>query len=93
MPALTPVLPVTAMAGDEPTTTDANLLLGRLSSRGLLDGDMGLNPDLSREVYKPIADQLGFTPEKAAQGMLGIVIANMVRTIRTISVRTWPRSA
>ena len=47
---------------------------------------MGLNPGLSLEVYKPIADQLGFTPEKTAQGMLGIVIANMVRTIRTISV-------
>lgn len=72
--------------GDEPTTTDANLLLGRLSSRGLLDGDMGLNPELSRQVYTPIADQLGFTPEKTAQGMLGIVVANMVRTIRTISV-------
>ena len=72
--------------GDEPTTTDANLLLGRLSSRGLLDGEMGLDPELSRAVYKPIADQLGFTPEKTAQGMLGIVIANMVRTIRTISV-------
>ena len=72
--------------GDEPTTTDANLLLGRLSDRGLLDGDMGLDRDLSRQVYKPIADQLGFSPEKTAQGMLGIVIANMVRTIRTISV-------
>lgn len=72
--------------GDEPTTTDANLLLGRLSSRGLLDGDMGLNPELSRQVYQPIADKLGFTPEKTAHGMLGIVIANMVRTIRTISV-------
>ena len=72
--------------GDEPTTTDANLLLGRLSSRGLLDGEMGLDPELSRAVFKPIADQLGFTPEKTAQGMLGIVIANMVRTIRTISV-------
>ena len=72
--------------GDEPTTTDANLLLGRLSSRGLLDGDMGLDPELSREVYQPIADKLGFTPEKTAHGMLGIVIANMVRTIRTISV-------
>ncbi len=72
--------------GTEPTTTDANLLLGRLSSRGLLDGDMGLDPELSRQVYKPIADQLGFTTEKTAQGMLGIVIANMVRTIRTISV-------
>lgn len=72
--------------GDEPTTTDANLLLGRLSSRGLLDGDMGLDPELSRQVFQPIADQLGFTPEKTAHGMLGIVIANMVRTIRTISV-------
>ena len=72
--------------GDEPTTTDANLLLGRLSSRGLLDGDMGLDPELSRQVYQPIADQLGFSPEKTAQGMLGIVIANMVRTIRTISI-------
>ncbi|QMU59220.1 MAG: hydantoinase/oxoprolinase family protein [Boseongicola sp.] len=72
--------------GDEPTTTDANLLLGRLSSRGLLDGDMGLDPELSRQVYQPIADKLGFTVEKTAQGVLGIVVANMVRTIRTISV-------
>ena len=47
---------------------------------------MGLNHELSRQVYTPIADQLGFTPEKTAQGMLGIVVANMVRTIRTISV-------
>ncbi|MGI9388223.1 MAG: hydantoinase/oxoprolinase family protein, partial [Methyloligellaceae bacterium] len=29
--------------GDQPTVTDANLLLGRLSSRGLLDGDMALD--------------------------------------------------
>lgn len=72
--------------GTEPTTTDANLLLGRLSSRGLLDGDMGLDPDLSRTVYQPIADRLGFSPERTAHGVLGIVVANMVRTIRTISV-------
>jgi N-methylhydantoinase A len=72
--------------GDQPTVTDANLLLGRLSSRGLLDGDMGLDPDLSRSAYQPIADKLGFRPERAAHGVLGIVVANMVRTIRTISV-------
>ncbi len=72
--------------GDRPTVTDANLLLGRLSPRGLLDGDMGLDPELSREAYLPIADQLGFTPERTAHGVLGIVVANMVRTIRTISV-------
>ena len=72
--------------GDQPTTTDANLLLGRLSSRGLLDGDMGLDPELSRAAFKPLADRLGFTEEKTAHGMLGIVVANMVRTIRMISV-------
>ena len=72
--------------GTQPTTTDANLLLGRLSSRGLLDGDMGLDPDLSRKVYHPIADRLGFSVERTAHGVLGIVVANMVRTIRTISV-------
>lgn len=72
--------------GDQPTVTDANLLLGRLSSRGLLDGDMGLDPSLSSAAYQPLADRLGFTPERTAHGVLGIVVANMVRTIRTISV-------
>ena len=72
--------------GNQPTVTDANLLLGRLSSRGLLDGDMGLDPDLSGAAYQPIADTLGFSPERTAHGVLGIVVANMVRTIRTISV-------
>lgn len=72
--------------GNQPTVTDANLILGRLSSRGLLDGDMGLDPDLSRAAYQPIADNLNFSPERTAHGVLGIVVANMVRTIRTISV-------
>lgn len=72
--------------GDQPTVTDANLLLGRLSSRGLLDGDMGLDRSLSSAAYQPLADRLGFTVERTAHGVLGIVVANMVRTIRTISV-------
>jgi N-methylhydantoinase A len=72
--------------GERPTVTDANLLLGRLSSRGLLDGDMGLDPALSRSAFQSLVDQLGFTHEKTAHGVLGIVVANMVRTIRTISV-------
>ncbi len=75
-----------ARGGGRPTVTDANLLLGRLSSRGLLDGDMGLNPELSRTAFDPLAKQLGFTHERTAHGVLGIVVANMVRTIRTISV-------
>ena len=72
-------------SGDRPTVTDANLLLGRLSG-GLLDGSMQLDAELSRKAYAPLADQLGFSVERTAHGVLGIVVANMVRTIRTISV-------
>ena len=75
-----------ARGGKNPTVTDANLLLGRLSSRGLLDGSMELNPELSRSALDPLAKKLGFNLERTAHGVLGIVVANMVRTIRTISV-------
>lgn len=72
--------------GTEPTVTDANAVLGRLSIRGLLDGAMTLDVEASRKVIQPLADQMGFSVEKTAQGILGIVTANMVRAIRAISV-------
>ena len=72
--------------GDRPTVTDANLVLGRLSSRGLLAGEMGLDHSLSRTAFAPLAERLGFDVERTAHGVLGIVVANMVRAIRTISV-------
>ena len=74
------------LGGTSPTVTDANLILGRLSPRGLLDGSMQLDPDAAVNVFKPIAEHLGFQTEHTAHGVLGIVVANMVRTIRTISV-------
>ena len=74
------------LGGTSPTVTDANLILGRLSPRGLLGGSMQLDPDAAVNVFKPIAERLGFKPEHTAHGVLGIVVANMVRTIRTISV-------
>ena len=72
--------------GDRPTVTDANLVLGRLSSRGLLAGEMGLDDTLARSAFTPVAERLGFGVERTAHGVLGIVVANMVRAIRTISV-------
>lgn len=74
------------LGGTSPTVTDANLILGRLSPRGLLDGSMQLDPNAAVNVFKPIAEHLGFQTEHTAHGVLGIVVANMVRTIRTISV-------
>lgn len=72
--------------GDQLTVTDANVILGRLSAHGLLGGAMSLDVEASRRVTAPVAEQLGFAPEKTAQGVLGIVTANMVRAIRAISV-------
>lgn len=72
--------------GERPTVTDANLVLGRLSPRGLLDGEMRLRPELSMAAIEPLANRLEFSIERTGHGILGIVVANMVRTIRTISV-------
>ena len=75
-------------AATRPTVTDANLLLGRLSPRGLLDGDMGLDPELSAQGIPADRGSTGIHIHRngPAHGVLGIVVANMVRTIRTISV-------
>jgi N-methylhydantoinase A len=72
--------------GKDATVSDANLVLGRLSPRGLLGGGMALDSKLAREAIRPLAERLGFTVERTAHGMLGIVVANMVRAIRSVSV-------
>ena len=73
--------------GAAPTVTDANLLLGRLSAgRGLLGGRMTLDRDRAARAFAGIAGELGYGVERAAHGAIGVVVANMVRAIRTISV-------
>jgi N-methylhydantoinase A len=72
--------------GERPTVSDANLVLGRLSPRGLLGGTMALDAAAARRAIAPVAERLGFPVEKTAQGIVGIVVANMVRAIRAISV-------
>lgn len=74
------------IGGVEPTVTDANLILGRLSTRGLLNGRVPLNVELAREAFSPLARTLGVSVETAALGCIDIVVANMVRAIRAVSV-------
>ena len=74
------------VGGTEPTVTDANLLLGRLSPRGLLGGHMALDREKALEAFAPLAQRLGFSVERAALGVLAIVASNMVRAIRAVSV-------
>ena len=72
--------------GVRPTVTDANLVLGRLSPKGLLGGEMRLDEAAAHAAIAPVAERLGFSIERTAHGMLGIVVANMVRAARAVSV-------
>jgi N-methylhydantoinase A len=53
-------------AGTNATVTDANLLLGRLSAKGLIGGRMPLDPDAAREMIAPISRRLDFSIERTA---------------------------
>lgn len=73
--------------GVEPTVSDANLVLGYLSSSGLLGGSMPLDREAAYLAIKEkIADPLGISVARAAYGMFTIVNNNMVNGIRRVSV-------
>ena len=72
--------------GEEPTVTDANVVLGHLPPR-LLGGEMSLDVEKAREAVKKIADALGLTIEQAAQGIIDIVNENMFGALRLVSVQ------
>jgi N-methylhydantoinase A len=73
--------------GNEPTVTDANAVLGRINPSFLLGGEMPLYLEKAREAIEAkIARPLGIDLVKAAEGIITIVNANMVRGIRRVSV-------
>ncbi|MDD8021608.1 MAG: hydantoinase/oxoprolinase family protein [Paracoccaceae bacterium] len=73
--------------GTQPTTTDANLVLGYLSPGGLVGGRLPLDVEKAREAIRiHLAEPLGLSVERAAYGMFTIVNTNMVNGIRRVSV-------
>lgn len=72
--------------GEKPTVSDANAVLGRLSPDGLLGGAMQLDIEAARAAIVPSARRLNMSIERTAHGVISIVVANMVRAIRVISV-------
>ncbi len=73
--------------GEEPTVTDANVVLGHLPPR-LLGGEMTLDVDAARAAVQRVADAMGLeTAEEAAEGILAIVNENMAGALRLVSVQ------
>jgi N-methylhydantoinase A/oxoprolinase/acetone carboxylase beta subunit len=73
--------------GDEPTVTDANVVLGRLDPEFFLGGDMSLDVEAAHRVIGRLADTLGLDTAAAAEGVLTIVTANMANAIHSRTVQ------
>ncbi|MCP5152828.1 MAG: hydantoinase/oxoprolinase family protein [Ectothiorhodospiraceae bacterium] len=72
--------------GEQPTVTDANVVLGYLPTT-LAGGTLPLDPARARAALEThVAGPLGLTVEAAAHGIREVVNANMARAIRAVTV-------
>jgi len=72
--------------GTRPTTTDAQLLLGRIDPGALLPGEPADRDTVRESIEEHVGDPLGISPTAAAQGMLDVANATMERALRVVSI-------
>lgn len=73
--------------GEEPTLTDANLILGRLDPDNFLDGEMELAVQRTEEIFRDkIAEPLDLSLEEAALAVVEVANASLAREIRRVTV-------
>jgi N-methylhydantoinase A len=72
--------------GEEPTVTDADLLLGYLDPDFFLGGRMRLDYRAAEKAMRKISDALGVDPLKAAWGVHQVVDENMANAARVHAV-------
>jgi N-methylhydantoinase A len=73
--------------GWEPTITDANVVLGRMSPADFLGGEMTLDRLAATEALKVrVAQPLGLGLERAAAGILEIATASMANAVRHVTL-------
>ncbi len=72
--------------GEQPTVTDANLVLGRLAANRFLGGSMKLDVEAARAaISKKIAEPLGLDVIEAAKGILRIAATAMSWAVKTVT--------
>jgi N-methylhydantoinase A len=73
--------------GDQPTVTDAHVVLGHLDPDYFLGGAMTLDVEAAQRVIGALGDTLDMSFEDTAAGVLTIVNANMANAIRSRTVQ------
>lgn len=72
--------------GDDPTLTDANVVLGFIRPGELANGDVSIDTDAAQKaVYNQIASPLGMSLLEAAEGIHRIANARTMRALRAVS--------
>jgi len=72
--------------GTEATITDANVVLGRMVDAFPLGGSLKLDAEASRAVVGVLAERLGMSIERVAQGILNVAANSMAQAIRLVTV-------
>lgn len=72
--------------GTEPTITDANIVLGRISPDGFLGGQLPLDRDAAVAAFERIGAALGMSAHEAAAGAVTICELQMAELIRQLTV-------
>lgn len=71
--------------GMRPTTTDANLVLGRIDPKGFVGGEVEPDWEAIDAVFEPLMARLGCTRAELARGIVRIANANMTTALRLVS--------
>lgn len=73
--------------GENPTVTDANIVLGKLNQEKILGGRMEVDLQLAKKaIEKEITNKSTLDIEDSAAGIISVVNSNMIRAIRVVSV-------
>ncbi|WP_374596692.1 hydantoinase/oxoprolinase family protein [Sphingosinicella sp.] len=72
--------------GTRPTTTDANLVTGRINPANFLGGEIEPDMENVKAAFAPLTEKLGGDMAAVARGIIRIANANMVNALKLVSL-------
>ena len=72
--------------GTEPTVTDANVVLGRISTTAALGAAVPVSKQLATDAVRSVATALGLGVDRMAEGIIEVDDAKMANAIRSITI-------
>ncbi|NKB39338.1 MAG: hydantoinase/oxoprolinase family protein [Gammaproteobacteria bacterium] len=71
--------------GTFPTTTDANLLMGRIDKNNFVGGEVEPDLDAVYKAFEPLEKSLNMSREELARGVVRVANSNMTNALRLVS--------